>query len=76
MIDIANEIDAISREVSKRQGPDGEEIAVLIRRSYYAPSTEVWDAWTDPRAHEALVLPSQRRSAGGRDIPARRQRRR
>jgi uncharacterized protein YndB with AHSA1/START domain len=48
MINITSQIDAIGREVSRRQGVDGEEIAVLIRRSYDAPSVDVWDALTDP----------------------------
>ena len=48
MIDITSQIDAIGREVSRRQGVDGEEIAVLIRRIYDAPSVDVWDALTDP----------------------------
>jgi len=57
VIDIANEIDAITREVSRRQGPDGEEIAVLIRRSYDAPSMEVWDALTDPERMKRWFYP-------------------
>jgi uncharacterized protein YndB with AHSA1/START domain len=48
MIDIMSQIDAIDREVSRRQGVDGEEVAVLIRRSYDAPSADVWNALTDP----------------------------
>ena len=57
MIDIASEIDAIGREVSRRQGPDGEEVAVLIRRSYDAPNMEVWDALTDPERIERWFYP-------------------
>jgi uncharacterized protein YndB with AHSA1/START domain len=57
VIDIANEIDAITREVSRRQGPDGEEIAVLIRRSYDAPNVEVWDALTDPERMKRWFYP-------------------
>ena len=48
MIDITSQIDAIDRTVSRRQGVDGEEIAVLIRRSYDAASDDVWNALTDP----------------------------
>ncbi len=57
MIDIASEIDAIGREVSRRQGPDGEEVAVLIRRSYDAPNLEVWDALTDPERIKRWFYP-------------------
>lgn len=57
MIDITNEIDAIERQVSRRQGPDGEEVAVLIRRSYDAPNTEVWDALTDPERIQRWFYP-------------------
>jgi len=48
MIDIANQIEAIDRDVTRRHGAAGEEVAVLIRRSYDAPSADVWDALTDP----------------------------
>lgn len=57
MIDIASEIDAIGRGVSRRQGPDGEEVAVLIRRSYDAPNLEVWDALTDPERIKRWFYP-------------------
>ncbi len=57
MIDITTEIDAIEREVSRRQGPDGEEVAVLIRRSYDAPNAEVWDALTDPQRMKRWFYP-------------------
>jgi uncharacterized protein YndB with AHSA1/START domain len=57
VIDITNEIDAIEREVSRRQGPDGEEVAVLIRRSYDAPNAEVWDALTDPERMKRWFYP-------------------
>lgn len=57
MIDITNQIDAIERQVSRREGPDGEEVAVLIRRSYDAPNTEVWDALTDPERMKRWFYP-------------------
>jgi uncharacterized protein YndB with AHSA1/START domain len=48
MIDIANQIAAIHREVGTRPADGGEEVAVLLRRSYPAPVDDVWDALTDP----------------------------
>jgi uncharacterized protein YndB with AHSA1/START domain len=48
MIDIANQLAAIYREVSERPGEGGEEVVVLIRRSYDAEIDDVWDAVTDP----------------------------
>ena len=57
MIDITNQIDAIERHVTRRQGPDGEEVAVLIRRSYDAPNMEVWDALTDPERMKRWFYP-------------------
>ena len=43
--------------MSRRQGPDGEEVAVLIRRSYDAPNLEVWDALTDPERIKRWFYP-------------------
>ena len=57
MIDIINQIEAIDRDVSRREGADGEEIAVLIRRSYDAPNTDVWDALTDPERVKRWFYP-------------------
>jgi uncharacterized protein YndB with AHSA1/START domain len=57
MIDITSELDAIGRRVSRRKGPDGEEVAVLIRRRYDAPNTEVWDAMTDPERVKRWFYP-------------------
>ena len=33
MIDIGAQLDAIDREVTRRLGPDGEEVSVRIRRT-------------------------------------------
>ena len=57
MIDITNQIDAIERHVTRRQGPDGEEVAVLIRRSYDAPNLEMCDALTDPERIKRWFYP-------------------
>lgn len=57
MIDITHHIKAIHREVIRRQGPDGEEVAVVIRRSYDAPIADVWDALTDPERMKRWFLP-------------------
>lgn len=48
MIDITNQIEAIHREVTRREGDAGEEVMVAIRRTYDAPTAEVWEALTDP----------------------------
>ena len=57
MIDIANQIDAISREVSRRAGEGGEVVSVLLRRSYDAPVSDVWDALTDPDRIRRWFMP-------------------
>ena len=57
MIDIINQIEAIDRDVSRREGADGEEVAVLIRRSYDAPTADVWDALTDPERVKRWFYP-------------------
>ena len=74
VIDIRNQIDAIERQVSRGQGPDGEDIAVLIRRSYDAPNLEVWNALTDPERMKRWFYPASGDLRPG-DIPARGQRR-
>ena len=48
MIDITSQIKAIHREVTRRQGAGGEEVVVLVRRTYDGPVADVWDALTDP----------------------------
>lgn len=58
MIDIASQLKAIDREVTKRPGPDGEEeVCVQIRRTYAAAVTDVWDALTDPDRMKRWFLP-------------------
>ena len=48
MIDIANQLAAIYREVSERPGDTGEDVAVLIRRSYDAEIEDISDPSPTP----------------------------
>jgi uncharacterized protein YndB with AHSA1/START domain len=57
MIDIATQIKAIDREVTRRHGPDGEEVCVRIRRTYDAVIADVWHALTDPDRMKRWFLP-------------------
>jgi uncharacterized protein YndB with AHSA1/START domain len=57
VIDIANQIDAISREVSRQPGEGGEVVSVVLRRTYDAPVTDVWDALTDPDRIRRWFMP-------------------
>ncbi|GAA3507720.1 uncharacterized protein YndB with AHSA1/START domain [Streptosporangium album] len=57
MIDIISRLNAVQREVGKRSTADGEDISVLLRRSYDAPIEDVWDALTDPDRMKRWFLP-------------------
>ncbi|HSJ83161.1 MAG TPA: SRPBCC family protein [Acidimicrobiia bacterium] len=57
MIDIATQINAIDREVTRRHGPHGEEVSVLIRRTYDAGVADVWEALTDPDRMKRWFFP-------------------
>jgi uncharacterized protein YndB with AHSA1/START domain len=57
MIDIPAQLDAIEREVTRRNGANGEEVTVTIRRSYQAGKSDVWDALTDPERLRRWFLP-------------------
>lgn len=57
MIDIANHLKAIHREVGKRPTESGEVVSVLLRRSYQAPVEDVWSAVTDPDRMKRWFLP-------------------
>ena len=50
MIDIANQLNAIHRNVERQPATDGagERVSVLLRRSYDTPIQDVWDAVTQP----------------------------
>jgi uncharacterized protein YndB with AHSA1/START domain len=53
VIDIINEVNAIRREV----GTTGEEVAVVVRRSYPAAVEDVWSALTEPDRIRRWFLP-------------------
>ena len=59
MIDIANQLNAIHRNVQRQPAGDGagEHVSVLLRRSYDAPAEDVWDALTDPDRMKRWFLP-------------------
>jgi uncharacterized protein YndB with AHSA1/START domain len=57
MIDIPSQLAAIYREVGTRPAEDGEEVAVLLRRSYEADVADVWDAVTDPERIRRWFMP-------------------
>jgi uncharacterized protein YndB with AHSA1/START domain len=57
MIDIQSQIDAIDRAVSRRQGSAGEEVAVLISRTYDSVISDVWEALTDPDRVKRWFMP-------------------
>lgn len=57
MIDIQSQIAAIDREVSRRKGDVGEEVAVLIRRTYDSGISDVWEALTDPDRVKRWFMP-------------------
>ncbi|HUP17508.1 MAG TPA: SRPBCC family protein [Acidimicrobiia bacterium] len=56
-MDIATQLKAIDREVTRRPGPHGEEVSVLIRRTYDAAIADVWSALTDPNRMRRWFLP-------------------
>ena len=56
-MDIATQLEAIDREVTRRSGPNGEEVSVLIRRTYDAAIADVWSALTDPNRMRRWFLP-------------------
>jgi uncharacterized protein YndB with AHSA1/START domain len=56
-VDIATQLEAIDREVTRRPGPHGEEVSVLIRRTYDAAIADVWSALTDPNRMRRWFLP-------------------
>ena len=56
-MDIATQLEAIDREVTRRPGPHGEEVSVQIRRTYDAAIADVWSALTDPDRMKRWFLP-------------------
>lgn len=57
MIDIRHQLEAIEREVGRQPGTAGEDIGVLLRRSYDAEVEDVWNALTDPDRMKRWFLP-------------------
>jgi uncharacterized protein YndB with AHSA1/START domain len=57
MIDIANEIESIQREVGSGQIAAGEGRSVKLRRTFDAPIDDVWDALTNPDRIGRWFLP-------------------
>ena len=49
MIDIPAQLDAIVREVVRRDGPTREEVTVIIRRIYQAEKSDVWHPQRGPK---------------------------
>ena len=59
MIDIANQLNAIHRQVERQPTADGagERVSVLLRRSYDTAAQDVWDAVTDPDRIKRWLMP-------------------
>jgi uncharacterized protein YndB with AHSA1/START domain len=57
IINIAEQIGAISREVSRQHTESGETVAVTLQRRYYADQADVWHAITDPDRVRRWFLP-------------------
>ena len=59
MIDIANQLKVIHRQVERQPTADGagERVSVLLRRSYDTRVEDVWDAVTDPDRMKRWFLP-------------------
>jgi uncharacterized protein YndB with AHSA1/START domain len=57
IIDIAKQIGAISREVSRQHTESGETVAVTLQRRYPADQADVWQAITDPERVRRWFLP-------------------
>ena len=69
MIDIANQLNAIHRQVERQPAADGatELVSVLMRRGYDAPVQDVWEAVTDPDRIKRWLMPiSGELRVGGR----------
>lgn len=57
MMDITAQLGAIERQVTRRPGPDGEEVCVTIHRTYDSDISDVWEALTDPDRMKRWFLP-------------------
>jgi len=57
IIDIAEQIGAISRQVEQQQSESGEIVTVTMERRYPAEVADVWQAITDPERMRRWFLP-------------------
>ena len=57
IIDIAEQIGATSREVSRQHTESGETVAVTLQRRYLADPADVWEAITDPERVRRWFMP-------------------
>ena len=57
IIDIAEQIGAISRQVEQQQSESGEIVTVTLERRYPADVPDVWQAITDPERLRRWFLP-------------------
>jgi hypothetical protein len=70
IIDIAEQIGAISRQVEQQQSESGEIVTVTMERRYPAEVADVWQAITNPERMRRWFLPITRGPAAGRRLPA------
>jgi uncharacterized protein YndB with AHSA1/START domain len=57
IIDIAEQVGAITREVARQHTESGETVAVTLQRRYDADQADVWQAITDPDRVRRWFLP-------------------
>jgi uncharacterized protein YndB with AHSA1/START domain len=57
IIDIAEQVGAISRQVEQQQNESGEIVTVTMERRYPAEVADVWQAMTDPERMRRWFLP-------------------
>jgi uncharacterized protein YndB with AHSA1/START domain len=57
IIDFAEQIGAISRQVEQRHSEAGEIVTVTLERRYPAEVADVWQAITDPERLRRWFLP-------------------
>jgi hypothetical protein len=56
-IDVAHRIGSVEREVVTIDGPDGQQRAVVLRRTYDTDAADLWQALTDPERLPRWFLP-------------------
>ena len=70
IIDFAEQIGAISRQVEQQHSEAGEVVTVTLERRYPAEVADVWQAITDPERVTPLVPSGHRRSPSRWELPA------